>query len=374
MGRGIVTDTIFLFLPHGDAGFRWLRHADTGLAGEGEGVPPLDPQSPAVRIVAVAPAEAVTLHWAKLPVRSPAQAIAAARIVVAEASAAPISELHVAVGDDTGDDSGGGERAIGVVALATMQGWMVDLTGVGVDPVAVVPAPMLLPRPEEGYVRADLGGQGVVRGTASGFADEARLTALITGGAVPETLSRDDLMAALAAVAARAPLDLRQGLFAKRRRIGIDWRLVRRLAVMGLTILALTLAIDLVRIARYSFAADAIEAEADVLAREGLPRGETVTDADRQLTERLSRVRGPGIGFSATAAALYRAIEATPGIEVTAIAFEPTGALRATLAADRESVVTDLKRRIEQGGLSVQAGVFQSTGGRVTGEFTVSPK
>ena len=365
MGRGIVTDTIFLFLPHGDAGFRWLRLADAELSGDGEGVPTLD-----APVVAVAPAEAVTLHWAKLPVRSPAQAIAAARIVVAEASAAPIGELHVAVGDDAGDD----ERAIGVVALATMQGWMLQLAGVGVDPVAVVPAPMLLPRPEDGYVRADLGGQGVVRGTTSGFADEARLTALVTGGAVPETLSRDDLAASLAAVAARAPLDLRQGLFAKRRRIGIDWRLVRRLAVMGLTILALTLAIDLVRIARYSFAADAIEAEADVLARQGLPRGETVTDADRQLTERLSRVRGPGIGFSATAAALYRAVEATAGTEVTAIAFEPTGALRVTLAADRESVVTDLKRRIEQGGLSVQAGVFQSAGGRVTGEFTVSPK
>lgn len=362
MGRGIVTDTIFLFLPHDDAGFRWLRHGAAGPGDEGEGVPALD-----APVVAVAPADAVTLHWAKLPVRSPAQAIAAARIVVAEASAAPVSELHVAVGDETGE----GERAIGVVALATMQGWMLQLSGVGVDPVAVVPAPMLLPQPAEGYVRADLCGQGVVRGTSSGFADEARLTGLVTGGVVPETMSRDDLAAALTAVAARAPIDLRQGLFAKRRRIGIDWRLVRRLAVMGMAILALTLAIDLARIARYSFAADAIEAETDVLARQGLPRGETVTDATRQLTERLSRVRGPGIGFSATAAALYRAVEATPGTEVTALNFEPSGELRVTLAADREAVVTDLKRRIEQAGFVVQAGVFQSAGGRVSGEFTV---
>ena len=43
-----------------------------------------------------------------------------------------------------------------------------------------------------------------------------------------------------------APLfNLRQGPFARRRRIGIDWPLVRRLAIMGAGILALTLAIDL---------------------------------------------------------------------------------------------------------------------------------
>ena len=89
-------------------------------------------------------------------------------------------------------------------------------------------------------------------------------------------------------------LNLRQGAFAKRRRRAIDWALVRRLAVIGGLILLATLAIDLVRIAKYSFGADAAEVRADVLARQGLPRGADQGDPDRLLGERLSRLRGPG--------------------------------------------------------------------------------
>ena len=53
--------TTLLFLPH-------VR---------GDAPPPDGP------VIAIAPAEAVTLHWAELPARTPAQAIAAARLLVA---------------------------------------------------------------------------------------------------------------------------------------------------------------------------------------------------------------------------------------------------------------------------------------------------
>ncbi|MCH3092976.1 hypothetical protein K3X08_14780, partial [Listeria monocytogenes] len=75
----------------------------------------------------------------------------------------------------------------------------------GIDPDGLLPAPLLLPRPETGYVRADFGGAGVVRGPTSGFADEAGLTDLITGGVRPETLPRDQMEAAIIA-AAHAPV------------------------------------------------------------------------------------------------------------------------------------------------------------------------
>ena len=84
--------TTLLFLPAGDAGFRWLRVGDGGTMARGDGVPEGDDP-----IVAVTPADAVTLHWADLPTRSAAQGVAAARLLAAEASAAPVGELHVAV-------------------------------------------------------------------------------------------------------------------------------------------------------------------------------------------------------------------------------------------------------------------------------------
>lgn len=360
MGRGPVTT--LLFLPGPDAPYRWLRIDEARVLAEGEGLPPPDEE----RLVAVTPADAVTLHWATLPDRSQAQATAAARILASEASAVPGAELHVAVGDD-----GGTERPIAVVGAAAMRAWLAELGAAGIDPDAVVPAPLLLPRPGEGFARAELAGARVVRGTTSGFADEARLTELVTGGDAPRTLARDEIATALVAAAAAPSLDLRQGPFARRRRVGIDWALVRRLAWLAAAILGVTLAITVVRVMKYSFAADALEAQAAQLAVTGLPRGETVTDADRQLAERLGAVRGPGLGFTGMAAAVFAAVRQTAGTEVTGMEFTPTGDLRLTVGAARESLPTDLKRALERAGFTVTAGVFTAANGRVTGEMTV---
>lgn len=356
--------TTLLFLPSGALGYRWMTLDDDGVVAEGEGVPPLGPDD---RVVAVAPADAVTLHWAELPDRSAAQAVAAARLLVAEASATPLAELHVAVGDE-----GDANRPIGVVGAASMRAWLGALADTGVDPCALIPAPMLLPRPAEGYCRARPAGEAVVRGVSAGFADEARLTELVTGGAEPDEIARDDLAAALIASVAAPALDLRQGAFARRRQVAIDWRLVRRLALLAATILLVTLAIDLVRIARYSVGADRLTARADALGATVLPPGETVTDVDRQLAERLSAVRGPGLGYTNAAAAVYDVVRQQPGIELTGIDFSPNGSLRLSVTAARESLPTDLKRALEAAGFTVTASVFTAANGRVSGEMTVA--
>lgn len=354
--------TNLLFLPPGEGGdYRWMRIEDERIAASGEGLPQSDGE-----VIAVAPADAVSLHWADIPARSTAQAAAAARLLAAEVSAAPMDELHVAVGEDEG-----GSRPIGIVNRGAMAGWLARLGAAGVDPVAVVPAPLLLPRPDEGYVRGDLAGQGVVRGRSSGFADEPGFTEIVTGEAPLADLDADGIEAALGAVAAAPALDLRQGPFARRRGFAIDWRLVKRLAWLGVAIVVVTLAIDLVKWTKYSFAADATEARVEQVARTALPRGETLVDADRQLTERLSAVRGPGQGFSRTAAAIFAAVRSVPGTELTALDFQPSGDVRLGVAVDREALATDLKRAIEAQGFTVQPSTFVAANGRITGEFMV---
>ena len=361
--------TLVLFLPTRSASWRWLRIADGAIARRGEGLPDLDGEDAEPPIV-VTPADAVTLHWAELPDRSTAQAVAAARLLVAEASAAPIAELHVAVGREDGH----AERPIGVVSAAQMQTWLTLLAATGIDAAALIPSPMLLPRPESGFVRADIGGEAVVRAATSGFADEARLTELITGGVAPLTLGRDEIETAIVAAIAAAPLDLRQGPFARTLRRAIDWELIRRLGWLVAAILSLSLLISLVQILKYNLAADAVERQADMLARQGLPHGETVNDADRQLDARLAGLRGGGAGFGQTTAAVFAAMRSVPGAEVRAIAFDSNGALRVTASTENEGQITDLQNRIRGYGFVVQLSPVAVSAGRFTVVLTVTPR
>ena len=355
-----------LFLPSSvEASHRWIAIDGDRVVARGEGLPDADD----VPLTVIVPAEDVTLHWAEVPARSQAQAVAAARLLVTEASATPIADLHVAVGDE-----GSNDRPIGVVTSARMSAWLAQLAEQGLDPQAMIPAPMLLPRPVEGFVRADFGGDGVVRGTTSGFADEPGLTEIVTGGVTPTALDRAALEASVVAALARPALDLRQGAFARRDRIAFDWRVARRAGWLIAAILLVTLVIALIQIARYSFAADAIERQADQIARGGLPRGETVNDAGRQLEARLVRLRGGGIGFTATAAIVFDAIRSVPGSEVRALAFDATGKMRVSLVTQNEGQVNDVINRIAARGMIATPSTFSGGNGRLSGDLSVAPR
>lgn len=365
-----MSDVLALFLPAQlDAPWRWLAIRDGAIVTRAEGLPDTD-QPTDTAVVAIAPAEAVALHWADLPDRSLAQANAAARLLVAEASITPLGDLHVAVGQEAGLT----ERPIGVVAAAQMVEWLAMLHEAGFEPVSIVPAAMLLPRPDEGYVIGDLGDGRVVRGVSSGFADDDGLTARIIGDAPVAVIESEALEAAVVAALADPPLDLRQGAFALRKRAAIDWLLVRRLAWLILAIMSVTLLITLVQIVQYNLSADALEAKADALARQGLARGETVNDAGQQLDDRLTRLRGGGVGFSLTAASVAAAVAAVPGTEITGLSFDPAGKLRVNLAAASQGQIVDVQTRLAAAGFDAEPSTFTGTAGRLTGVLTVSPR
>ncbi|HEU0099087.1 MAG TPA: type II secretion system protein GspL [Allosphingosinicella sp.] len=364
-------EALLLFLGRGGGVEGWIRLAQGEAAARGPGIEGADAHR-AAPVVAVAPGEEVTLRWLDLPSGlSPAQAAGAARLMAAELSAQPVSELHVAAGRGGEDGLG---RCVGLVPVETMRGWLADLESAGFDPERVIPETLLVPAPDDGLAAWDAGPLRLYRGRAEAFAAEPELGDLLLAGRTAVPVGPEAFAAGLAAALDEAPLDLRQGPFARRR----DWRVAparaRRLAMLTAALLLISLAVQVALIARYSFAADSADAEARRVAAAALPRSPGLADPHTALTQRLAELRGGGAGFRATAGALFEAVKATPNIELTALAFSPDGLLRATVQADSPAAIEALRQRVEASGFGAEAGPPRSGGGRRVADLTVRPR
>lgn len=364
-------EALLLFLARDGGVEGWIRLADGIVGARGIGLEGADVHRSAP-VVAVAPGESVTLRWLELPGGlSPAQAAGAARLMVAELSAQPVAELHVAASRGPAD---GMTSCVGLVPMETMRTWLDSLEGAGFDAERIIPETLLLPAPEDGLATWDSGLIRLYRGRDEAFAAEPELGDLLLAGRAAVPVDPDSFAAGLAGALDSAPLDLRQGLFGRRR----DWRVAparaRRLAVLTGALILISLAIQVALIARYIFAADSAEAETRRIAAAALPRSAGLPDPQAALTQRLAELRGGGAGFRATAGTLFEAVKATPNVELTALAFAPDGLLRATVQADSPAAIEALRQRVEASGFAADAGAPRSGGARPVAELMVRPR
>ncbi|HEX8379278.1 MAG TPA: type II secretion system protein GspL [Allosphingosinicella sp.] len=362
---------MLLFLARGGGVEGWARLAAGEVAARGEGLDGVGEHRSAPA-VAVTPGEEVSLHWLELPAGlSPAQAAGAARLMAAELSAQPMGELHVAVGRSAGD---GALRCVGLVPMETMRGWLADLQAAGFDPQRIVPETLLVAEPGQELVSWDSGPLRLYRGPAEAFAVEPELGEMLLAGRSAVAVDAEAFTAGLATALEQAPLDLRQGPFGRSR----DWRVAparaRRLAVLTAALLLASLFVQVAAIVRYSFAADAADAETRRIAAAALPRRAGASVSAAALTQRLTELRGGGAGFTATAGVLFDAVKATPNIELSALAFAPDGVLRATVQADSPAAVEALRQRVETSGFAAEATAPRSGAGRRVADITVRPR
>lgn len=368
------TDALLVFIDAHHEIEGWLHLRGGRIVGRGIGLAELpglvDPDTQEeLRLVVVVPGEAVSVHWLEVPSGlAPAQAIAAARLMASDMSAQPVADMHVAVGPEVENDRG---RAVALVPGLTMAGWLGRLQGEGIDPDVVLPEPLLMSAPAEGFTRYDRGDKPLFRSRNDAFSLEPELAQLIVGNAPVERLDTEGFEAGLAAELAAPAVNLRQGAFAKRRRWKIEWPLIKRLALLGFAILIVTLSIQIVSILRYTYAADALEQQAGTVSAQALRRSGTLSNAPALLKQRLTDLRGSGGGYSGLAPALFEAVRSTPNAELTAMTFAPDGALRATVQADSPATLSTLQQRLSAGALRVDAGSLRTGGGRPTIELTV---
>ena len=338
-------DVALFFLDKGGALGRWWLLDSAGVIVRGESGEPLPS---AARAILAVPGEEVAVHWLDLAegLARP-QAAAAARLLLADSSADPIALLHVAVGR-----AEQGRTPVALVPASTMADWLAAASASGMEPNSIIPTPLLLPPPDQGFVRYDRGDIADYRGFGSAFSLEPALAETLPGASEAEILSVQAFEAHLGTLLADPPLDLRQGAFALRRAWHSERGPARRIAILVLALLILTLAIQVTLILRYTFAADALEAEKA-----------TLTDA------RSAR----SINFTVTAGALFDAIRATPNVELTRLEYRPDGGLTAAVQGDNAAILAALHQRAQASGLDVELGPARNSGGRQAADLTVRP-
>lgn len=348
-----------------DTELAWLRLDDDRIVARGASDPVAAPDD---NVIAVAPGEAVTLHWIEMPELAPAQAAAAGRIAAIEVCAAPAG-AHVAVGARDAE----GYYPLAVVDGLAMAGWLARCREIGLDPDAVVPAPLLMLPPEDGVRIAEAGDLVLVRGSRLGFSAEPALAALLIGDAAPEKLDAEAFEADLAEALDVLPVNLRQGAFAKVKPWQLDTKSLRRMALLAGLSLAAMLLVNLVQIIRYDIAANVAEMEVTAEARQILPRDTQIYDPVVQARAHVAESGGAG-GFSPAAAALFTALRDVAGAELTSLRYDSAGGLTAAVATAQGGDLAALQERLRLAGYEATAGTPRSEMERAVIDVTVRPR
>ncbi|HEX8584182.1 MAG TPA: type II secretion system protein GspL [Allosphingosinicella sp.] len=365
-----MTERLLLFLaPKAGGVGGWLLLGEGAVAARGPG---LEDLPPGVRLTAaVVPGEEVGLHWLDLPAGlAPAQAQAAARLLAAEISSQPLSEMHVAAGRD---GAVGELRPVALVPVTAMERWLDTVRAAGIEPELVIPDTALLPAPETGFVRFDRGEIALWRAGEAAFALEPELAELVVGDAPVTEIDVLAFEAGLSAALERPLVNLRQGPFARRR----EWRMQgarwRRLLVLAAALALVTLFLQIAQIVVYTRAADRVQEETRRIAATALSRSPGTAGAS-DLNRRLAELRGGGVGFGAIAGAVFEAVKAVPNVELSSLTFGVDGALRISVRGDAPASLDGFAQRIEAGGFAVDRMPPRSAEGRQAQDIIVRPR
>lgn len=339
-------DGVIALLPAvAGAPWRWCAVTDGALGDEREWWPEEPaPWGAGTLATLLVPASAAPVTDAPLPALPVPQALAAARIGAVRGELE--ADRHVAV-------AACAERLLtAVVSPADMDLWLAAAVAAGLEPRALVPAALLLPRPDHGAFVTALGDQPLARtGQAAFAAEPALLDAL--GEGTPLVLPAADIEAALLALHAAPPLDLRQGRYAAPRVSFFALPDARGLARMAASAALLALVLMLVQIVRWNGDARAREAAALALVQQRFPSASDLDSAERLVAAAAVRQGQGAAGFSAPTAALLAAMRPVPGVGLRDMGFAGDGTLHATAAAPRPEDINAVLATLQQQGWNV---------------------
>jgi len=280
-----------------------------------------------------------------LPAMPVAQALAAERLSQGQGGLA--AERHIAV------SAAEGRLLASRVAAADMDRWLAALAQAGIDPQALVPAALVLPRQDGALVLGRVGNQLVARTEQAAFAAEEALVDLLGDGLEQVALDDDALFHRLAQIHAAPPLNLRQGAYAPRRVSVFRTANWLGLVRMAATAALLGLLLMLVWIVKWNLDSRAEEARALELAQQRFPAATDLASAERLLAAELAKRGQGGASFAAPTAALLDAMRPVAGVKLRDLGYGADGTLRFTAAAPRAEDVNAVLIALQNNGWKV---------------------
>jgi general secretion pathway protein L len=337
---------------------RWWRFADGAPVQSGTGLPE---RAENEAVAAVYPAAETTLFMGLGAGLPRAQAVAIGQRMAADSVLAAPEDLHFAAG-----------AHIAIVDRHRFAAWLEELTAAGLAPAPIIPAQLVPPAMEQGFVRMAVAEETVLRSGDLAFLSDPAYDEVLIANQHVEQLSEEDEALQLARAVVAAEVDLRQGAFAPARSWGSTRRFAQICGVLVGLILLSTVLTPLMLAVRLQWSAAQINQTADDLARTVVAGEELEPQA--ALERRLTALRGPGLGFSPTAAALLDAVKSTKGSSLAALTFDAQGVAKATVQAPNEADLLAMADRIRAAGLEVNRGPTSVTNGARRTAFEVRVK
>lgn len=341
--------------------------------------------------VAIVPGTAVTRHAVQIAATRPAEVRQAALYAVEDDVAEPVDRLHIAVGRPAED----GNRDVLVTSASDMAGWMAWLSANQLGTCDVVSAHSLMPEDADAFQAPD---EILLRRDGRAFAVDASLPddvlrllaptqGRVHGPALARRLgtttageggmTREAYLKTLAQVYETAEpgsiISLRQGVYARRRRLGLEsanrWRFAGLLAAAAAILWLASVGLET---AAYRSQADALRTQTVDLISTAVPSSNGNVDAALTQLRQTQRIGKASVRPTIASAALYQALSAAEGAEIRTLRYDAAiGQLTALVLISNYAEADAIAAQLETAGLGVTLGQARQTGDQVLAELTI---
>jgi len=362
----------------------WVRLAADGeVKARGQGAL-ADIETGGERAVVLVPGEDVLLSQAEVPGHKRRLLSQAVPYAMEEQLVEDVEELHFALGAVDGD-----RVNVAVVSLARMDEWLALLRQAGIEAEQLVPDVLALPLQENSWHLLRLDSRLLLRSAPqTGMVIDAANAVRTLNARLnesedkPDTLQLQDFSQSAEPLAGlevetveqpaaglpvsvlaagfdeRQAINLLQGRYSRRERIGRYWRPWRVAAALLVGFIVIEFASIVV--ARQELAAQkvALNNEIEQIYRQAFPEAHKVVNAKVQMERALSSLRGGGAvsdsGFAELLAQVGRQFSNTPGLNLQRLSYKG-GQLDVSLLISDLQQLDQLKQRlVDQAGLKVE--------------------